>query len=219
MSGTEGSVLARRWTECYPYTYEDSYFIYRLYLDGRVHTISKEDGTVVNTSFEDVKGSVPMKTYYKDSAVFLSEESRDAVLRSAVASSIEERVSGALADETYIAGSYGINVSYTCPEFLSFIGDEVKSSLMVVYQGMPSYASDRFSYNGVRAAAFLSEKPYYYVEDPCNGRYYSLAHRKGCADISGEVSGPVDRDMAVESYGAYGCPACTYEYDGFSFPP
>ena len=219
VSSTEGSILARRWTECYPYTYQDSDYIYRLYLDGRVRTVSKEDGTIINTSYKEVKSSVAMEVYYKDSKVFLSEESFKAVQRSAVASSIEERVSVALAEETYIAGLRGINVSYTCPEFLSVLDDDMQGSFLAIYQGMPSVVGDSYYFSGVRTAAFLKKKDLYYVEEPKEGRYYSLAHRKGCMSIDMEVIGPMERDMAVETYGAYGCPDCLYEYDGFSFPP
>lgn len=219
VSSTEGTVLSRRWTECLPYTYEDEEFLYRLYLDGRIRTVHKDSGEIVMTTYEEVLDSDALNAYYAGSRLFISEEEYAAVQRAAVAESIEKQVSIVLANQSYIAGSYGINISYTCPSFLSVIPVDSRGTFLALYQGLPSVVGVGYEYSGVKAASYIKEKTMYYVAEPQEGAYYRLAHKEGCAILHGGEVGPVESDVAVIAYGAYGCPSCISEVEGFVYPP
>ena len=216
---SQGNLITRKWTECLPYLYEDSNFTYRLYLDGRIKSIHKVTGEIVTTSFEEVMSNSNLKNYYNNQKLFNSEEEYKSVRRSAVAKSIETQVSVIFTTQSYIAGDCGVSISYTCPSFLSVIPEDVAGTFLAIYQGFPSVVGAGYEYSGVQAASYIKEKTLYYVTKPQNGDYYRLAHKKECENCDENAIGPVERDVAVITYGAYGCPMCTTEADGFMSPP
>ena len=215
----EGTMLVRRWTECMPYTYEDDQLMYRIYLDGRVRTVSKTNGEVVRTTYDEVKASAGLQSYYAQSKLFSSDEMYETIRRASVAASIESQVSAVLATQSYIAGTYGINISYTCPSFLSILPQEVEGTFIAIYQGMPSAIGTGYEHSGVRAASYIKEKSLYYVSEPRVGEHYRLAHKSGCEWLSEGSVGPVERDIAIVTYGCYGCPKCIGWQEGFVTPP
>lgn len=216
----EGGMLVRRWTECLPYIYEDDAFFYRLSLDGEITSRKKDMGEIVRTTYEEVAADGHLMAYYHPSRLFESEDAYRETLWASVAGSVEREAEIALSEESYLAGEAGYCISYAAPSFLNVFPENYGRSFAAVYQGFPGDYGTGFSHVGVTASSYTVAKGEYYVTTAQSaGKYYGVAHHEGCVHMAGGEIGPVDQDYAVRIYGAYGCPYCIGENEGFAFAP
>lgn len=213
-----GTVLERRWTECLPYTHEDSGYIYRFDTEGGVTVYQKSTQKQYHTSYSEVAGDPVLSAQFASGGVFASEDSFRTVMRASIVASIEKQITLALDKQAYIAGELGNGIMYACPSFLDILPDDAAGAFIALYQGLPSRAKVSYTYSGVKAASFIIEKPYYHVADPEPGKYYRLAHKEGCPHLTG-TEYVLDKETAIRVYGAYGCPECILPVEGFIYPP
>lgn len=212
-------LLKRRWTECIPYSYEDANYIYRFSTSGKVTVYDKLMLKEYRTTFDEVDNSPVLSAQFASSAVFASEDNFNAIKYASIVSSVEKRVTLAMNTQAYIAGDLGMNIAYACPSFLDVLPEDAAGTFLAIYQGLPSKANVSYTYNGVKAASFVKEKQLYYVADPVGTAYYRLAHKAGCAHLTGSERERIDRETAIHVYGAYGCPDCILPVEGFMSPP
>ena len=218
---TEGSetLLKRRWTECLPYAFEDTEYVYRFSTGDGVTLIDKGTQVQFRTSYSDVTANPVLMAQFAGSPVFVSEDAFITYRQASIVSSIEKQINIALNKQAYLAGDYGINIMYACPSFIEVIPEDATGMFIAMYQGLPSKANVSYTYSGVKAASFIKEKTYYYVADPVGSDYWRLAHREGCSHLTGGERERIERDTAVRVYGAYGCPDCIAPVEGFMYPP
>ena len=214
------NMLSRRWTECLSYAYEDDEFLYRLCLNGEITSRKKDTGEIVHTSYHAVQSDSYLMSYYRTSRLFASEDVYQSILQAAVTASIEREMALAMEEESYLVGSIGYGISYTAPSFLAILPENYGRTFAAVYQGFPGVYGVGFSYNGVTAASYTVARNEYLVALPqSTGVYYAVAHHEGCTHLTGSEAGPVDKDTAIRTYGAYACPDCVRDNEGFSFAP
>lgn len=212
-------LLRRRWTECIPYSFEDAEYIYRFNTSGTVTVMQKTGMWQYVLTYDEVSSDPVLSAQFASSAVFTSQDNFDAVMYSSIVSSVEKRVSLALNTQAYIAGDLGLNIAYACPSFLDILPKDAAGTFFAIYQGLPSREKISYTYNGVKAASFVKEKQLYYVADPVGTDFYRLAHKAGCAHLTGSERERIDRETAIHVYGAYGCPDCILPVEGFMSPP
>ena len=213
------TLLVRRWTECMPYAFEDSSYVYRFLTTGPVMVYDKRMKKTYELTLEQVQNDPVLSAQFASSQVFASEENFKTYRQAAIVNSIEKRVTLALNRQAYLAGDFGCNISYACPSFLDVLPEGAAGAFVAVYQGLPSRVKTSYTYSGVKSASFIKEKQLYYVAEPEGGAYYRLAHREGCAHLTGSERERIDRETAIHVYGAYGCPDCILPVEGFMSPP
>ena len=210
------TILSRRWTECIPYTYIDDVYIYTLTLDGKIKSVRKEDGEIIKTDYQSIEKSASLQAYYSSGTLW-GKHDFESLLYSSVVTSVEKHVSMVLAEQSYIVGSSGMYISYTCPSFLDVIPRDAVGTVIALYQGIPSTVDTGIEYSGMKTASYLKEADRYYVGE--SDSYYMLAHRKDCMELEGTEIGPLSSEEAISGYGAYGCPLCISQMEGFCSPP
>ena len=212
-------LLKRRWTECMPYSFEDTDYVYRFTAGGHVTVYDKFMHQTYDLTYQEVKTNSALSAQFASSIVFSSEEQFETVKYASICSSVEKQVTIALNSQAYIAGDFGVNIAYSCPSFLDVLPKNAVGTFLAVYQGLPSKMKAAYTFNGVKAASFIKEKQYFYVAEPQGGAYYRLAHKAGCVHLDGTEREGIDMETAIHVYGAYGCPDCISPVEGFMSPP
>ena len=218
--------LVREWSECQPYYYADSEFIYRFYLNDVVYIIRKSDpADVVVSSYEEVVSNSSLMSQLSSSAVFRSESDFNEVKRAAIAQCIERAVGRVMNEHNYIAGQYGISMYYSVPSFFERYTPALEyASFLAVFQGYPLSVKYNIIYNNCStSAAYITKKNMYVVElSNSMAQPFSVYHKDGCAGIGAYgmvLDGKVARDEAVSVYGAYACPDCFTDEEGHVLMP
>ena len=215
MGSEDGTVLQHIWSECQPYYYEDTAFVYRFGLDDSVYTIEKETGVVRHTSYKEVMADIILQTYYSTGTLFTTEQSYREIKLYAIRTSIEESLSEILASHNEIAGQYGLNVWFSTAEFFqSFTPAMDNPSMIAVFQGWPLSADGTLMYqNCANASAYIKKEQRYVLELPSHtgNSMFLVFHKESCsyAGTYGCLqSFEVTKKEAVSVYGAYACPHC-----------
>lgn len=216
---SSGNYIRRRWTECMPYTFEDTDYIYRFTTGEAVIVFDKLMNKEYRVTFNDVVTDPVYAAQFATSQVFASEDAFKTYQRATIVSSIEKQVTLALNKQAYLAGDLGTNIMYACPSFIDVIPEEAAGAFIALYQGLPSKVKASYTYSGVKSASFIKEKDYYCVAEPTGSNYYRLAHKEGCVHLTGMEREHIDMETAVHVYGAYGCPDCIKAVEGFMYPP
>ena len=215
VSVEDGPVLQHVWSECQPYYYEDTAFLYRFGLDDTIYTVEKATGMVLHTSYEEVMTDTMLQTYYSAGTLFDTAEAYRERKLYAIRTSIETSLSEILVSHNEIAGQYGLNVWFSTPEFFqSFTPAMDNPSMVAVFQGWPLSTDGTLLYqNCANAAAYIKKEQRYLLELPSHtgNSTCSIFHKESCsyAGAYGLLqSFEVTKEEAASEYGAYACPHC-----------
>ena len=226
VSAEDGTVLQHVWSECQPYYYEDSAFLYRFGLDDTVYTVEKATGMILHTSYEEVMTDTMLQTYYSAGTLFDTVEAYRERKLYAIRTSMEESLSEILVSHNRIAGQYGLEVWFSIPEFFqSFTPAMDNPSMVAVFQGWPLSADGTLLYqNCANASAYIQKEQQYLLELPSHtgNSTFSVFHKKSCSYIGtyGMIQNfEVTKKEAVSVYGAYACPHCFEDWEAVPLLP
>lgn len=218
---TDGyTYIERRWSEKFPYSFEDEYFIYRFTLTDMVYVydknnLLKRDEKVIGSKYREFSKNAIYTNFrnaYRD-CLLLNDEKFELIRKSVITDKLEDVMAYYTSRHNLIANRQGITYSYSFPrdkkdEWAEYIGDV---GLIVVFQGYP-YGPDRnYAYNKTASAgANVIKKHLYYVEEKS---WYFLAHRQGCDKLNGNnmvLSETFDTIEDCVKLGAYCCECIDY---------
>ncbi len=223
---SDGSTcLSKRWSEKFPYFYEDEDFIYGFTLGDTVKLYDKNavldaegDQTVYVIDYHDLRTMdeyAAFRTHSPDS-ILLSEESFTKVKKSVMLDCIESSMAYYASHHNRIASQYGITYNFSLSDIRENEWDESlkTNSMFVVFQGYPYGDETGETYNRVAsAAAKINKKEVYYIEQV---GWYLVYHRSTCPKLKKEEKilyseEPFYNVEECVRVGAYAAPCCNKE--------
>ena len=213
-TGADGyTYTAKRWSEKFPYSYEDEDFIYGFTLGDTATLYDKngllgETGDVTRLDYHDMQTKeeyVAFRTAKPDS-ILLNDEAYALVRKGAIISCVEESMAYYTCRHNKIAEQNGITYNFSLPvmsedDWAPYL-DEV--SMFVVFQGYPIGLGEGETYNRVASAgAKVSKNKVYYLEQK---GWYLLYHDPDCPELDNnssllEGAGPFDSTMLANFIG------------------
>jgi hypothetical protein len=213
--------VSKRWSEKFPYYYEDKDFVYGFTMGDVVTLYDKNNlldpsgsSTVFQMDYHDLSTDeeyVTFRTARPDS-ILLSDDFLT-VRKNTMISGIEDTMAYYTSRHNSIAQQAGITYNFSLPsvnedeweEYLDNIG------MFVVFQGYPYGEGSGETYNRIASAgAKVSKNDVYYLEQK---GWYLVYHRSNCPELQAE-DGIIFRDepyysiSSAAAKGAYACPVC-----------
>lgn len=228
-SGDGYTYVAKRWSEKFPYYYEDSDFIYGFTL-GDIVTLYDKNGLLDSSGNQSVfqldYHELITKDAYKSfrskrpNSFLLSEESFEEVRKGRLIALLEEGMAYYTSQHNRIARQYGITYNFSLPavkeaQWEGYLDD---ISIFVVFQGYPYGDQVGETYNRFASAgAKISKNRVYYLEQK---GWYLLYHKSTCLHLNEDGilfqdTPYYDIETCVKE-GAYACPDCI---DNGAYPP
>lgn len=227
---TDGyTYIAKRWSEKFPYYYEDEDFIYSFTL-GDVVTLYDKHGlleaitqqAVIKLDYHDIQTMDQYAGFRnsRPSNILLQEETFTLVRKSTITKCLEKTMAYYTSHHNRIAVQYGITYQFQLPiireETWAPFLNEV--SMFVVFQGYPFGSGIGETYNRVASAgAKISKNKVFYLEQK---GWYLVYHKSTCSEL--EKDSLIFRKEPYYSMeecvkeGAYACPHCSSEYEVFA---
>lgn len=218
---TDGyTYVSKRWSEKFPYYYEDSDFVYGFTL-GDIVTIYDKNNILNGTSQTVYKldfHSIQTKDEYSSfrsaraDSILLNDDLFNEVRKNTIIHCIEESMAYYTSRHNQIAKQYGITYNFSLPaikddQWAPFLDD---ISMFVVFQGYPYGNQFGETYNRFASAgAKVSKKQAYYLEQK---GWYLVYHRASCPELKKERAIFSDEPLydvySCSKKGAYACPIC-----------
>ncbi len=219
-AGSDGyTYVAKRWSEKFPYYYEDDDFIYGFTL-GDILTLYDKTGilgeasAIINLDYHDLINN-PEYAFFRaerPDSFLLDPDSFELIRKGKIADYIEKTLGYYTSRHNKIAAEYGITYNFALPgindnEWAKYLDDV---SMFVVFQGYPYGSQTGEFYNRFASAgAKVSKKEEYYVEQK---GWYRVYHRASCPEQNKDgllfTDEPFYNVEACVSLGAYACPEC-----------
>jgi hypothetical protein len=197
----EGIIIGGRWSEEYPYTYEDDNYIYNFTLGDTVTAYIKSANAIITGNYKE------LGTLYTDSV--MAKDTFDTIRRLAIIHKLENKMNYYINRYNTIAYQYGITYQFWLPsidkaDWYRTIDD---ISMFVIFQNYPYYTGSLDTYNRYGFGGARITKSNLYFVKVINGiKYY---HKEECAylDINGlENAYFTKEECALE--GAFPCLNC-----------
>lgn len=220
-TGSDGhTYVAKRWSEKFPYYYEDNDFIYSFTLGDVVKIFDKNnllgDGAqqVYDMDYHDFQRESVYSTFrtLRPSSIFLNDESFNLARKGTIITRLEDTMAYYTSKHNKIASQYGITYTFSLPaikndEWEPFLDN---TSMFVVFQGYPYGSESGETYNRFASAgAKVSKREAFYIEQK---GWYLIYHRAGCPELL--KPGIIIKDepyydpMDCVMQGCYQCPVC-----------
>lgn len=220
--GSDGcSYVANRWSEKFPFYYEDSDFIYRFTLGDVIHIYDKNN--LLSGGSDIVSYSMDYHDFQTDSAFaafrtarpssfLLNDELYNLIRKGTIMNCLENSMAYYTSRHNRIASLNGITYNFSLPsvneeEWEAYLND---IGMFVVFQGYPFGNGIGETYNKVAAAgAKVTKNEVYYIEQK---GWYFIYHRSSCSGLL--KSGIILRDepfydpQECVKLGSYQCPVC-----------
>ena len=220
--GEDGKTyVSKRWSEKFPYYYEDDNFIYRFTL-GDVITIYDKKGRLsligdqstfqldyhdlqTKEEYASFRGSFP-------ESFLLSEEAFQAIRKSTIRNRLEQSMAYYTSAHNKIASNYGITYNFCFPSVREEEWDDYLDdiSMFVVFQGYPyGNGAGEVYQRFVSAGAKVSKSNTYYIEQK---DWYYIYHKSTCPKL--KEGGIIINDEPYYNIedcvkeGCYSCPVC-----------
>lgn len=194
--------IISRWSEKYPYTYDDNYYIYKFTFGDKVTLYEKSTGEIITGNDKEL-GEI-----YTDS-VMAEEDTFDTIRRTAIINVLEKQMNYYINRYNTIGLQFGVTYQFWLPkidktDWYRTIDD---ISLFVIFQNYPYHTAsldtyNRYSFGGAR----ISKAKQYYVKEVDGISYY---HKQNCLYIDKNGQGIayyLKEDCAM--IGAFPCPLC-----------
>ena len=222
-TGTDGhKYISKRWSEKYPYVYEDEDFIYGFTLGSTVTLYDKNklinpsgSQAVFQSDYNDIQTSDEYAAFRSDrpDSFLLSGASFEQVRKAAIIKCLEGSMAYYTSRHNRIAAQYGITYNFNLPvisdeEWMSYLDDV---SVFVVFQGYPYGDEQGETYNRVTSAgAKVSKDRVYYIEQK---EWYLVYHKSTCKELKkGGIVFNEEPYYSIEDcakQGAYACEICS----------
>jgi hypothetical protein len=220
--GADGyTYIARRWTEKFPYFYEDADLIYGFTLGDKVSILDKNNllgggiQKIYQMDYHDFQTEDAFAAYRsaRPNSILLNDESYSLVKKGSIINSLERKMAYYTSRHNRIAAQYGITYNFALPqmeeeEWAPYLDD---IGIFVVFQGYPYGSEVGETYNRVASAgAKLSKNQVYYIEQK---GWYLIYHRVGCPELSKPdiilKEEPYYDPLDCVKQGCYQCPVCS----------
>lgn len=214
--------LSKRWSEKFPFYFEDEDFIYRFTLTDNL-TIYDKNGLLDTTKeqiifyldYHDLKTNEAYANFQNNrpNSFLLKEESFYLTRKGCIIKSIEDSMTYYCNQYNEIASQYGITYNFAMPatddsEWTRSIDDPC---MIVLFQGYPYGSGVDNTYNRfVIAGARIKKSEVYYLEQK---GWYFVYHKDGCMELEKEdgilfLDEPYYTIEDCVKKGAYACPYC-----------
>ncbi len=211
----------KRWSEKYPYFYEDQDFIYSFTLGDKVTVYDKKnilgsiEQKVYSMDYHDFKTRADFSAFraIRPDSILLNDQVYQTVKKDTIISCIEETMAFYTNRHNKIASQNGITYNFALPPLAEdgWTKDIDNVSMYVVFQGYPYGSQPEEAYNKIASAgAKVSKRDTYYIEQK---GWYLLYHKSTCPELLKEIlilnEEPYYDPIACIRQGAYQCPICT----------
>lgn len=218
-SGSDNYTYAvHRWSEKFPYHYEDEDFIYNFTLGDYITILDKKGNMDINGEqkvyqmhYKDIKVKYPTILDSPDHFL-LDDDKFNTIRKTRIASLIEKSMAYYTSHHNKIASNYGITYNFSLPsisneQWMPYLDDW---GIFVVFQGYPYGNEAGEVYNRFASAgAKISKDNYYYLEQV---QWYLVYHRSGCPELDESSllynTEPYLTVKECVQEGAYACPKC-----------
>lgn len=233
--GADGKTyLTKRWSEKFPFSFEDEDFIYGFTLGDEVRLYDKNDildpdsdQTVFHLDYHDFQTKEELTGFreQRHNSILQSEKAFNSVKKSVIMNCIENTMAYYTSRHNNIASIYGITYNFSLPSVKQEEWDQYleTNSMFVVFQGYPYGNKSGKTYNRIAsAAAKISKNNVYYLEQE---GWYLEYHKSTCPELkkNGVIiysDEPYYNVQDCAAAGAYACPYCSDtgvfapDYDG-----
>lgn len=169
-------ILSSRWSEKYPYTYEDYNFVYKFTFGDTVTLYDRAAEEIIYGNYKELGEK------YTES-VMAKEDTFDKIRRTAIIQELEKQMNYYINRYNTISYQFGITYQFWLPnidkaDWYRTIDD---ISIFVIFQNYPYYTGsldtyNRYSFGGAR----ITKSTKYYILEVEGIRYY---HKDNCAYI------------------------------------
>ncbi|MFV0342609.1 MAG: hypothetical protein ACK5JH_06905 [Anaerocolumna sp.] len=200
---SEGNqIIGARWSEKYPYVYEDNNYIYKFTLEDEVTLYHKEREERITGNYKE------LGLLYTDSVVN-NEDTYDTIRRLAIIEEMEKWMNFYINQYNSIAYECGITYQFWLPrvektDWYRTIDD---ISMFVLFQNYPYHVGSQDTYNRYAfGGARISKSSKYFIKEIDDMRYYHKANCTYAWEAGLENAYYTKEDCALE--GAFPCPDC-----------
>jgi len=193
-------LVVQRWSEKYPYVYEQDNLIFNFTLGNYLTVYDKSTNSLYKGEYKDLVEVFP-------DSILANFDTFDSLRRNTIISRIEESMNYYINNHNLIAKQFGITYNFWLPQidktdWYRTIDD---ISMLVVFQGYPYNVAnlDTFNRYTIGGARIRRSNTFYITEE--NGRKYY--HRFSCSHVN--ITGQqyyTKEECALE--GAYPCIDC-----------
>jgi hypothetical protein len=220
--GSDGhAIVSKRWSEKFPYSYEDDDFIYGFTL-GDVITLYDKNGIfgesenriIYSMDYHDfrIKDEYASFQSERPDSILLNDEEFGLIRKRTIIDCIESTMAYYTTRHNKIAANYGITYQFSLPvirieEWAPYLDD---ASMFAAFQGYPYGGETGETYNRFTSAgAKVSKSKMYYLEQ---SGWYLIYHLETCPELKKEgiilYEEPHYSVEACAAEGAYSCPIC-----------
>lgn len=207
-----------RWSEKFPYYYEDEHFIYGFTLGDNISILDKNrkmDGggkqKVYEMNFNEINEKYS-SVISSPEHFLLNNEKFNTVRKTIITELIESSMAYYTSHHNRIAANNGITYNFSLPsisnnEWMPYLDDW---GIFIVFQGYPYGNEAGEVYNRLASAGVkITKDKVYYIEQ---ADWYLVYHKGSCSKIN-EASilyrtDPYLTERECVSEGAYACPEC-----------
>lgn len=213
--------VTMRWSERYPYAYEDSDFIYNFHLDDTVQIYDKnhiitlvDEAPYIELDYHEFQTEEKYTTFRTthEGHFLLKDETYYLVRKEAIISTINEKLAYYINSHNRIAKQYGVSYNFSLPviDESELVRSIEQPGMLVIFQGYPIRGTKE-TYNRVAfAGARIYKDKIYYLEEK---GWYKVYHSSTCEECQKNPNVDLStiyytvEDCVKE--GAYGCEKCT----------
>ena len=213
--------VAMRWSEKFPYAYEDDYFIYGFTMDDVVNIYDKnrlitaeDDNPYLKVDYHEFQTRSSFSDFRKKhpNHFLLNDEEFYLIRKNTIVQMVNEKMQYYINFHNNIASQYGIAYQFSLPviDESELLRSVEHPGMIVIFQGYP-IRSTKEVYNRVDiAGAQVHREDIYYIEEK---GWYKVYHTSSCAEVGTNVNidtKNVYYDVAdCVELGAFGCEQCT----------
>ncbi len=224
-TGADGKIyLTKRWSEKFPYYYEDGDFIYGFTLGDRVTLYDKNslldpsgNQKVFIMDYHELQNNEEYSLFRaaRTDNLMLSDEKFTEIKNIGIINLIQDSLGYYTSRHNRIASQYGITYNFALPatdrqEWENYME---RNSMFVVFQGYPYCNGSDETYSRIATSgAKVSKKDVFYLEQKS---WYLIYHRSSCPELRGDgllfLDEPHYTVKSCAKEGAYACPVCCAE--------
>ncbi|HHV13689.1 MAG TPA: hypothetical protein GXX75_25820 [Clostridiales bacterium] len=224
-TGADGKVqLTKRWSERFPYYYEDGDFIYGFTLGDRITLYDKNgllDGSgsqkVFVMDYHELQEGEEYSAFRdaRPGNLMLSDDKFTEIKNNTLVNLIQDSLGYYTNRHNRIASEYGITYNFALPVINRHEWEDYmeRNSMFVVFQGYPYFDGQGEAYSRIATSgAKVSKNDVFYLEQKS---WYLIYHRSSCPQLQGDgllfFDEPFYTVKSCAEEGAYACPVCCAE--------
>lgn len=216
------STIAKRWSEKYPYHYEDGAFVYNFTFGDEItvydknHMVTKEDNPVRTIDYHEIQTDdsyIEFRNKYPQSFL-LQEENFYLTKKQAMISDITDKMTYYINKHNRLASQLGIAYHFVLPlvDNSELVRSIETPSIVAMFQGYPLKTNGEIYNRLAISAARIRKKDVYYVEEKGWYKVYHIGSCRECAtNPKVQLEEPFDTIEECASKGAYACQICCPE--------